>query len=63
MKSRKSLESSQELSQPTKQTTLLASSRLTRSEIDSLRRGKKLISDFAQKALSEKLEAALKEQH
>ena len=60
MKSKKFLESSLELLPPTKQTTLLASSRLTRSEIDSLRQGKKLISDYAQKELSKRISIALK---
>jgi len=63
MKSKKSLESLPVPSLPTKQTTSLVSKRLTRSEIDSLRQGKKLISDYAQKVLSVKVKAALAAQH
>lgn len=59
MKSKKSSESSPTPLPPTKQTTSLVSSRLTKSEIDSLRRGKKQISDYAQKELSVKVKAAL----
>jgi hypothetical protein len=59
MKSQKFSASPQVPSQPTKQATLLVSDRLTRSEIDSLRQGKKQISDYAQKVLCVKLEIAL----
>ena len=59
MKSKKSSASSPLLSPPTKPTTSLASARLTRSEIDSLRQGKKQIADYAQKALKGKVSAAL----
>jgi hypothetical protein len=59
MKSNKSLGSSPLPSPPTKPTTSLASARLTRSEIDSLRQGKKQIADYAQKALKDRVDAAL----
>ena len=58
MKSKKSLELSQAPLLPTRQTISSVSSRLTRSEIDSLRQGKKQISDYAQKVLSLKVKAA-----
>lgn len=45
--------------QQTKPITSSVSERLTRSEIDSLRLGKKLIADYAQKALKDKIAAAL----
>jgi hypothetical protein len=44
---------------PTGLTISSASARLTRSEIDSLRQGKKQIADYAQKALKDKIAAAL----
>jgi hypothetical protein len=51
MKSSKSLASKSMPSQQMKTSTALASVRLTKSEIDSLRQNKKLISDFVQKEL------------
>ena len=59
MKSLKSLVSSQQLSPPTKPSTSLVSSQLSNSEIDSLRQSKKLIADYVQKELRERL----KERH
>jgi uncharacterized iron-regulated protein len=41
------------------QTISLVSERLTRSEIESLRREKKQLSDYAQKELSPRIKAAL----
>jgi hypothetical protein len=58
-KSNQSSESDQQPSPPTKLATSSVSARLTRSEIDSLRRGKKQIADYAQRALREKVAAAL----
>ena len=55
MNSSKSSGSTQSRSQPTRPTTLLVSSQLTRSEIDALRQSKKLIADYVQKALPERL--------
>jgi hypothetical protein len=46
------------LSPPTKPTISLASARLTRSEIDSLRQGKKRIAAYAQKAFKDRVAAA-----
>ena len=40
-------------------TPSLASARLTRSEIDSLRQGKKQIADYAQKAFQDKISKVL----
>jgi hypothetical protein len=46
-------------SHPTKPATLSASARLTKSEIDSLRQNKRLISDFVQKEFQASLSAKL----
>jgi len=61
MKSKKSSASIPLPSPQMKPATSLASARLTRSEIDSLRQGKKQIADYAQKALKDKVAAALAE--
>jgi hypothetical protein len=42
-----------------KQITSLVSDRLTKSEIASLRQGKKQISDYAQKELRDRIKAAI----
>ena len=55
MNSPQSSASSNTPSQPTRPTTLWVSSQLTKSEIDSLRLNKKLIADYVQKALPERL--------
>ncbi len=60
MKSQKYSESSRLLSLPMKQITSLVSDRLTKSEIESLRRGKKQISDYAQKELGGRIKDALR---
>ena len=52
-------ESSQVLSPQMNQTILSVSERLTRSEIESLRREKKQLSDYAQKELGPRIKAAL----
>ena len=57
MNSPKSSASSLPLSQPTRPSTLWTSPQLTASEIDSLRRGKKLIADYVQKELFAQLQA------
>jgi|GEM_PF-4082769 len=49
MTSSKSSASSQMPSQPTKPATSWVSDQLTKSEIDSLRQGKKSIADYVQK--------------
>ena len=59
MKLQKSSESPQQPLPPTKQATWLGSEPLTRSEIDSLRQGKKHISDCVQKALGPQIRAKL----
>jgi hypothetical protein len=59
MKSNKSSVSTPPPSPPTKPTTSLVFARLTRSEIDSLRQGKKQISAYAQKALQDRVSTAL----
>ena len=51
-KSKTSLESTQQPSQPMKRATLSASERLTRFEIDALRQKKKQLSDYYQKNVS-----------
>lgn len=48
-------ESGQKPLPPTKQTTSLASGRLTRSEIDSLRLKKKQLNDYGLKAFRRKM--------
>ena len=55
MNASKSSASNHTLSPPTRPTTLWVSSQLTRFEIDSLRQSKKLIADYVQKALPERL--------
>jgi len=60
MKSEKSSELSRLLLLPMKQAVSLVSDRLTKSEIKSLRQGKKQISDYAQKELREKIKDDLR---
>ncbi len=60
MNSSKSSASKPTPSQPTKPATLSVSVRLTKSEIDSLRQNKKLISDYVQKEFQASLGAKLK---
>ncbi len=62
MKSFKSLASSPKLLPATKRVTLLASARLSKSEIESLRQGKKSISDYVQRELPAMLQHRLKKQ-
>ena len=59
MNSLKSLASKPVLSPPTKPAILSDSVRLTKSEIDSLRQNKKLISDYVQKEFQASLGAKL----
>lgn len=61
MKSKKSSTSIPLPSPQMKPAISSASARLTRSEIDSLRQGKKQIADYAQKALKDKVSEALAE--
>ena len=60
LKSTKPSASPQPPSPPTKPIISSDSARLTRSEIDSLRRGKKRIADFTRKELIARIQAALK---
>jgi hypothetical protein len=59
MKSETSSESSRLLLPQTKQIISSVSERLTKSEIASLRRGKKQVSDYARKELSGKIRVAM----
>jgi len=62
MKSFKSLASNPKPSRVTKRVTSLASARLSKSEIESLRQGKKSISDYVQRELPAMLQPRLKKQ-
>lgn len=57
MKSTKYSESEQKPLRQTKPTTLSASDRLTRSEIDSLRQKKKQLNDYGLKAFRDRMQA------
>ena len=59
MKSQKFSESSRQPLPPTRPAILSGSEQLTRSEIDSLRQGKKHISDCVQKVLGPQIKAKL----